>query len=110
MDINDCKEIYKDFKKRIDKSAKLYGFDHENDQTQHIGTAIKQLYIEQICFEYVMEKYYADSRNPFTTVYSQIMNSLTYEEPTDKFFTTTAEFLLYRVVKEKENGTYTVYK
>jgi hypothetical protein len=76
-----------------------------------IEMSLRNLYTNQDIFKKVMERYYSDPRNPFTTAYSQFMNYLDSGINLDEIYWEIAECILLRRLKEKQTGNiYTVFK
>ena len=71
--------------------------------------AVKNIYIDKKLFKYIMEQYYSDSRNPFTTAYSQFMNKIN-QTPLDELFYDISRDILYRLIREnRADNDYIVF-
>ncbi len=80
-----------------------YTHQNHNYFVNEIVIAVKNVYSNKKIFKYVMERYYANHRNPFTTAYSQFMNNLGVMT-LDECINDISHGLLSRLLKEQQTG------
>ena len=76
-----------------------------------IKSIMKILYKNKEIFEYVLEKYYSYSLNPFTTAYHEFMNWFYSGIEIELIFNRISEGIFRRLLYEKtEHSIYTIFK
>jgi hypothetical protein len=60
-------------------------------------------------FEYIFERFYSNSRNPFTTAYHEFMIYKNSGYDVDDIYYTICDGILTRAVNENKNGSFTVF-
>ena len=94
----------------INKEIKLH-YTSYDVSIKNIVDSMKIIYNNKIIFEFVFEKYYSNSRNPFTTAYHEFMNYLTSGFDTEDSFDYIAKCIFKRSIREKiNNNEFIVYK
>ena len=93
-------KVYTIFKDLVETIVIRYTRERHNRSVGYISSSLKSIYKNKECFEYTLNLFYADSRNPFTTAYSQFMNEI---NENDNIFWTVSENILMRRVMERGN-------
>jgi len=98
---------YLKYNKQIDKKGAIPLFSKEISK---LSSSIKKLYENKELFQYILEKYYTEAFNPFTTAYYTFMNLHNEGTDVDELFDTIAHGILQRLIKEKkENNIYAIF-
>ena len=90
-------KVYTIFEEMVTALVIRYTRERHNRSVRYISKSLKSIYKNKECFEYTLNLFYADFRNPFTTAYSQFMNEV--NENDDVFWTVSENILMRRVME-----------
>jgi hypothetical protein len=106
--------IYKEFDELVHLLIEEYFQEKTNSYYKKIvkklSNSIKQLYKNKEIFEYVLEKYYSQPLNPFTSAYHDFMNLYNSGNQAEDLFIKISDGILRRLIYEKlEKDIFTIF-
>ena len=106
--------IYKEFDVLVHLLIEEYQDTETKESYQAIvkqfTVSIKQLYKNKETFQYVLERYYSNAQNPFTTAYHDFMNWYNSGNEPEFLFKKIADGILRRLIFENmEHSIYTIF-
>ena len=102
-------KIYFKLEELIVALVESYSVSRHHRSVNIIEENLRRIYKFKDVFQYILERFYADPRNPFTTAYSRFMNFLDSGLDPEEIFFDIAENILLRRAKEQEKGEYVVF-